>query len=60
MCPAIIMDEPSVQEAPNVPAQPVHMATSPVRSPQLMPPITTHCAFIVDNSWPDWFVKVDT
>jgi len=53
-CSAIIMDEPSVQQAPNMPAQPACTATSPVCSLQPTPPIATHHAVIMDNSWLDW------
>jgi hypothetical protein len=55
-------EEPSVQQSSNAPAQPAHafsshMFSSPVPSLQPTPHIATHPAIIVENSWPDWFVK---
>ena len=49
LLPASRPDDPLVQQAPSAPAQPAHMITSPVRSPQLTRPITTHPAIIVDE-----------
>ena len=50
-------DEPSVRQAPNTPGQPPHTVISAVRSPQPTSPIATPHAIIMDDSWPDWFVK---
>ena len=60
--PASHAEEPSVQQASNAPAQnapaqPVHTLSSPVPSLQPTPHIATQPAIIVEDSWPDWFVK---
>ena len=47
----------SHQDNPSV-SQPAHAVSSPVHSSQPTPPIVTRQAIIVDDSWPDWLVKV--
>ena len=49
-------DYPLVQQALSAPAQPAHMIISPVHSPQLTRPITTHPAIIQYLSLPHLFL----